>query len=184
MCIATATMTAIGTALSVGGTIWQGYVNQQSANAQANAAMAQAESQARVLEYNAQQARADAAETTRQETDADRDLRYEQRAVRGSQAASVGASGSVLSSGDMTNISASTSMLQEQDLEANRKNYATQRNKYLNEAGVANWQAGLTRQGGKRQASILRSSGKNALLGSILTAGGTVASRWDDLFGG
>lgn len=174
---------AAGLAISAIGTVWQGYVNSQAASAQAYAAEQQAEYQAQINEYNARQARADAETVTEQETDADLQLRQQRRALRGAQYASVGGSGTLLSSGDIANLDASTFMQSEQDLAMNRRNYNLNRLQYLNEATGQEWQAANTRAAGRYQSMLLRRQGKNAILGSILTAGGMVASRWDDLRG-
>lgn len=171
---------AIGTALSVASTLWGGYQQSKNANAQAAIATQQAESQARVHEFNAAQARADADKVTANETEADLELRQRQRAVRGSQAAAAGASGTALS-GDYYNIGLGTAMTQEQDLSALRRNYANQRMNFFSQAQSSDYQAATARISGQNQASALRSQSSSGLLGSLLTAGGTLAGNWNDI---
>lgn len=172
---------AIGVALSAASTLWGGYMQNKNLNAQADIATQQAESAARVYEYNAAQARADAERVTGNETEADLELRQRQRAVRGTQAAQAGASGTALI-GDYGNIALGTAVTQEQDLSALRKNYAAQRMNFFSQAQSSDYQAASSRIAGQNQASALRSQGSSGLLGSLLTVGGTLAGKWDDMF--
>lgn len=172
---------AIATGLSVASSLWGGYTQSRNASAQAEIATQQAESQARVAEYNAAQARADAERVTGAETEADLELRQRQRAVRGTQAAQAGAAGTALV-GDYGNIALGTAVTQEQDLSALRRNYANQRMNFFNQAQAYDYQAATARVAGQNQASALRSQGSSGLLGSLLTAGGTLAGNWDKIF--
>lgn len=172
---------AIGTALSMAGTLWGGYQQSRVAGIQADVATQNAEAQARVHEYNAAQARADAERVTGVETEADLALRQQQRAARGTQAAQAGASGSALA-GDYLNIAYGTAVLQEQDLAAQRKNYINQRMNFFNQAQSSDYQAAASRVAGQNQASALRSQRSSSILGSLLTAGGTLAGNWDKIF--
>lgn len=172
---------AIATGLSVASSIWSGYSGYQNAQAQAAAATESAESQARVLEYNASQARGDAARVSETETEADLELRQRQRAVRGQQAVAAGASGTALS-GSYSDIALGTAVTQEQDLSALRRNYANQRMSYLNQAQSYEYQAANTRIAGQNQASAIKSSGTSGLLGSLLTAGGTYLGSSNSIF--
>lgn len=172
---------AVGIGLSIASSLWSGYSQSRSLNAQADIAQQSAESQARVSEYNAAQARADASRVTESETDADLQLRQQQRAARGTQAAQAGASGTALL-GDYGNIALGTAVTQEQDLSALRRNYANQRMNFFNQAQSSDYQAATTRVAGQNQASALRSQSSSGLLGSLLTAGGTLAGNWDKMF--
>lgn len=172
---------AIGTAISMAGSLWSGFQQNRNLNAQANIAQQQAEATARTYEYNAAQARADAERVTETETEADLELRQRQRAVRGTQAAAAGASGTALI-GDYGNIALGTAVTQEQDLSALRRNYVNQRMNFLSQAQSSDYQAASTRIAGQNQASALRSQGSSGLLGSLLTAGGTLAGNWDSIF--
>lgn len=171
----------IAKGLSVAASLWGAYQQNRNLNAQANIVQQQADSQARVLEYNAAQARADAERVTGVETEADLELRQRQRAVRGSQAAVAGASGAALT-GDYLNIALGTAVTQEQDLSALRKNYANQRMQFYSQAQSSDFQAASSRIAGRNQASALRSQSSSGLLGSLLTAGGTLAGNWNDIF--
>lgn len=174
----------IGTALSVGSTLWGGYSQSSSLKAQAGIAERAAEQSALAMEANAANARVQAEETRELSTDAARDLKYQQREVMGQQTAQLAASGTTMDSGDVTNIGISSAMLANQDMEALMKNYASQANKYISEAQGYDYQAAVSRTQGANQAAVLRASAKSAMTGSLLSAAGTVASNWSSITGG
>ena len=174
---------AAGIATSVAGTLFGGLSSSSAANAQASATLAQAQSQANILEYNAAQARADAQTVREQETDAVQQLYNQRAALQGEQRVAAGASGTVAAGGDLANIEIGTFETTEQDLASLRSNYARQISQYVNESNISSWQASNVLQGAQVQASAIRSSGRSSVLGSLLSAGSTVASNWTDLFG-
>lgn len=174
---------AAGIALSAASTLWGGLQQQRAASAQAAAVQAQAEDQAALLRYNAEQAQQDAANVRTQETEQIEELYERRRALQGAQAAAFGASGSLLTSGDFSNINYGTFETTERDIAALRANYNTQAIRYLNEAGVSEWQATNVLTGAANQANVIRTNARSSLLGSALSAGSLLASNWDSLFG-
>lgn len=174
---------AIGAIVSVAGSILQGISANNAAKAQANIARQQAEYQAQVLEQNAAQARNDSESVARQGRVEEGKLRDKHRQIQGSQSAAYGASGLSLASGTPTDVSVSTAAAAEQDIDLLRQNYQQQKFRYINEAVSLQNQANMSRTAGENTASALRSQGKAALVGSLLTSAGTVASKWDTIFG-
>lgn len=174
----------VGAVISAAGTIMQGMSAYKSAKAQANIARQQSEYQAQVLEQNAAQARTDAESVSKQGQYEEGKLRDRRRQIMGAQNAAAGASGLSLASGSMTDVAADTVIQTEQDLDMMRKSYQQQKFKYINEGVSLKGQADMTRAAGENTVSALKSQGKSALIGSLLTTAGTVAGKWDTIFGG
>lgn len=174
----------IGAVISAAGTIMQGMSAYKSAKAQANIARQQSEYQAQVLEQNAAQARSDAEAVSKQGMYEEGKLRDRRRKIMGAQNAAAGASGLFLASGSMTDIAADTMLQTDADIKMLQKNYQQQKFKYINEGVSLEGQAAMTRAAGANTASALKSQGKSALIGSLLTTAGTVAGKWDTIFGG
>ena len=64
-----------------------------------------------------------------------------------------------------------------------RENYQRRRFGYINQAAGYEHQAAGARAGGEAYASAVENAGRAGLAGSLLTAAGTVSSKWDDLTG-
>lgn len=172
-----------GAAISAVGAVMQGVSSYNAAKTQAGIVRQQAEYQAQVYEQNAAQARNDAEATAKQGRYEEGQLRDKRRQIMGAQNAAAGASGLSLASGSMNDVAASTVIQSESDLDMLRRNYQQQKFKYINEGVQLQGQANMARTAGDNQAAALKSQGKSALLGSLLTSAGTVASKWDSIFG-
>lgn len=162
--------------MSIGGSLYSGITGMQAAREQANAARMQSEYQARALEFNAAQARNEAEAVSRQGANEVSDLQKRQRAVAASGRAAAGASGLMVDS-DAVEVQA------EQDRNLLRENYQRRRFGYINQAAGYEHQAAGARRGGEAYASAAENAGRAGLAGSLLTAAGTVSSKWDDLTG-
>ena len=64
-----------------------------------------------------------------------------------------------------------------------RENYQRRRFGYINQAAGYEHQAAGARAGGEAYASAAENAGRAGLAGSLLTAAGTVSSKWDDMTG-
>ena len=171
----------VATALGLAGTVIGGIAQYQSARAQANAAQANAESQAKTLEYNAAQARNEAAATSRQGANETAALEQKQRRLMASQRAVYGASGVELGNGSAGAVETSTALTAEQDKNQMRENYQRKRFGLVNEAVGMEYQARSARAGGEAYASAAKSAAGYGLAGSLMSGAGLVASKWDDL---
>lgn len=162
--------------MSIGGSLYSGITGMQAAREQANAARMQSEYQAQALEFNAAQARNEAEAVSRQGANEVSDLQKRQRAVAASGRAAAGASGLMVDSGSASDVNAAVEAQAEQDRNLLRENYQRRRFGYINQAAGA-------RRGGEAYASAAENAGRAGLAGSLLTAAGTVSSKWDDLTG-
>ena len=173
----------IATAMSVAGGVYSGITGMQAAREQANAARMQSEYQAQALEFNAAQARNEADAVSRQGANEISDLQKRQRAVAASGRAAAGASGLLVDSGSAADVNAATEVQAESDRNLMRENYQRRRFGYINQAAGYEHQAAGARAGGEAYASAVENAGRAGLAGSLLTAAGTVSSKWDDLTG-
>lgn len=171
------------TVLSVGGSLFSGITGMQAAREQANAARMQAEYQAQALEFNAAQARSEAEAVSRQGASEVSDLQRRQRAVAASGRAASGASGLLVDSGSSSDVNAAVGVQAEADRNLLRENYQRRRFGYVNQAVGLEHQAAGARRGGEAYASSVENAGRAGLAGSLLSAAGTVAGRWNDLSG-
>ena len=169
------------TAMSVIGGVYSGISSMQAANAQAKAARLQAEYQAQALEFNAAQARNEAEAVSRQGANEVSALAKRQRAVIASGRAQSGASGLLVDSGSASDVNAGTEVQAESDRNLLRENYQRQRFGYINQAVGYQYQANATRSGAEAYASAVQNAGRAGLAGSLLSAAGTVSSKWNDL---
>lgn len=169
--------------MSIGGSLYSGITGMQAAREQANAARMQSEYQARALEFNAAQARNEAEAVSRQGANEVSDLQKRQRAVAASGRAAAGASGLMVDSGSASDVNAAVEVQAEQDRNLLRENYQRRRFGYINQAAGYEHQAQGARRGGEAYASAAENAGRAGLAGSLLTAAGTVSSKWDDLTG-
>ena len=166
---------------SVAGTLFSGVSQMQAARDQANAARMQSEYQARALEFNASQARSEAEAVSKQGAAEQEALARKQRAVAASGRAAAGASGLLLDSGTAAAVEESTELEAAQDRDILRQNYQRQRFGLVNQAVGLEHQAESARRGGEAYASAAENAGRAALTGSLLSAAGAVASKWDDM---
>jgi hypothetical protein len=154
-------MTAAGLAMSAASMIGGGMAQKQQADYQAKAMQAQAE----VENARAVQASEQAAS---QITKFDRQAAQ----LRGQQNAQMAASGLNMNSGSLMDIAVDTAGEQAID----RQNLAFQGK--INQLGFENSANALT-----SQASMSRISGNNAMLGGVLSAGGSILGGAGDLYG-
>lgn len=166
---------------SVAGTLYSGVSQMQAAREQAAAARMQSEYQARALEFNAERARGEAEAVSKQGASEQEALARKQRAVAASGRAAAGASGLLVDSGTAAAVEEATELEAERDRDVLRQNYQRQRFGLVNQAVGLEHQAEGARRGGEAYASAAENAGRAALTGSLLTAAGAVASKWDDM---
>lgn len=172
---------AAAAVMSIGGSLYSGITGMQAAREQAAAARMQSEYQAQALEFNAAQARNEAEAVSRQGANEVSDLQRRQRAVAASGRAAAGASGLLTDSGSASEVNAAVEVQAESDRNLMRENYQRRRFGYINQAAGYEHQAAGARRGGEAYASAAENAGRAGLAGSLLTAAGTVSSKWDDL---
>ena len=171
----------VSVVLGVASSLYSGMAAQSAAIKQAEIQRAQAENQARVLEQNAAQARSEAEAVLAAGNSEEKKLRENVRRVRGAQDAAFGASGLSLDSGTPVSVAVDTEVQGEEDAGLLRKNYARKAFGLRNEASTYDWQAKESRNLGTFSANAARNAGNSAMVGSLLGAAGTVASKWDSL---
>lgn len=172
------------TIASVAGTLFSGVSQMQAAREQANAARMQSEYQARALEFNAAQTRSEAEAVSRHGAAEQEALARKQRAVAASGRAAAGASGLLVDSGTAAAVEEATELEAARDRDMLRQNYQRQRFGLVNQAVGLEHQAEGTRRGGEAYASAVNNAGRAALTGSLLSAAGTVAAKWNDMAAG
>ena len=89
----------------------------------------------------------------------------------------------MVDSGSASDVNAAVEVQAEQDRNLLRENYQRRRFGYINQAAGYEHQAAGARRGGEAYASAAENAGRAGLAGSLLTAAGTVSSKWDDLTG-
>lgn len=157
-------MCDVMTALTVGATLYSGYTQRQQANAQGRVARQTANYNARLQENEAQRVRNVGIEEENKQRRMTAEMLSNQRAQ-------LGAAGVQLNTGSALQLQEDTVNLGEVDALRIRRNYA-------DEAKSMEQGAVLTRNEGAQARAGYRASGSAAFTNSVLSAGGTVASKW------
>ena len=152
---------AIPLVVSMVATVAQGYMAKQQAKGQAKY-------EEGVAQYNARSQENEATKVANKGVEAENEHRRQVAEMQAEQKAQFGASGIDPLTGSAALIQADTALLGEADALRIRSNYGEK-------AESLREQAGLTRYEGEAKADVLRSKGRSAFTGSLLSAAGTVA---------
>jgi len=152
------------TIITVGLTLYSGYTQKQQANEQAKVERNTAAYNSQVQKNEGQNIKNAGIEEENKQRRMTAELLSQQRAT-------LGAGGVVVDSGSALQLQEDTANLGETDALRIRSNY--------NDRGDAAIQgAALTQYEGDAKSAQLKSAGQAAFTGSILSAGGSVASKW------
>ena len=153
---------AISVAFSVVSTLAQGYMANQQAKDQAKY-------QEGVGKYNARVEANEAQKIANKGVEEENEQRRKVIEMQSEQKAKFGASGVDPLTGSALQVQEDTLLLGEVDALRVRRNYREQSESLMD-------QSRLTLYEGEAQADLTRQKGRNALTGSVLSAGGTVIS--------
>lgn len=168
-------------ALTAASTIGAGIMQYRAAKSAAAVAQEQARAQAHIYNQNAALARDEAEATARAGQKEEDKIRDRVKRTLGAQSAQYGAAGLSLASGTPLTVAADTAAEGEMDIGTVRENYGRKRAGLEMQAQQYNTQGRYSILEGDAKAAAYKAEGRGAMMGSLLSTAGYVASKWSNI---